>query len=69
MCNNVTLGAESSQSGSHMTTTNHDFISSGLTSITTLGSSSSTPQSSGTSAYKSEGYSVATDAYQEDDDE
>ena len=44
-CNNVTLGAESSQSGSHVTTTNYDFTSFGLTSITALGSSSSTPQS------------------------
>ena len=44
-CNNVTLGAESSQSGSHVTTTNYDFTSSDLTSITALGSSSSTPQS------------------------
>ena len=44
-CNNVTLGAESSRSGSHMTTTNHNFNSSDLTSIMALGSSSSTPQS------------------------
>ena len=76
-CNNVTFGAESSRSRSHVTTTNHDFTSSGLTSITALGSSSSTPLSrrrsvpphlrhwvGGTSIYKSEGYSVATDAYQ-----
>ena len=32
-CNNVTLGAESSRSGSYVTTTNHSFNSSGLTSI------------------------------------
>ena len=54
-----------------MTTTNHDFTSSGLTSITALSSSSSTPQSrwrsvpphlchrvGGTSTYNSEAYSV-----------
>ena len=44
-CNNVIFGAESSQSRSHVTTTNHDFTSTGLTSITALGSSSSTLQS------------------------
>ena len=42
-CNNVIFGAESSQSRSHVTTTNHDFTSSGLTSATALGSSLSTP--------------------------
>ena len=36
-CNNVTLGVESSQSGSHVTTTKQNFILSGLTSITALG--------------------------------
>ena len=54
-----------------MTTTNHSFTLSGLTSIIVLGSSSSTPLSrwrlvpphlrhrvGGTSIYKSEGYSV-----------
>ena len=41
----MTLGAESFQSVSYVTTTNHNFISSGLTFITMLGSSSSTPQS------------------------
>ena len=54
-----------------MTTTNHDFTSSDLTSIMALGSFSSTPLSrqylvpphlrhrvGGTSTYKSEGYSV-----------
>ena len=44
-CNNVTFGAESSQSRSHMTTTNHNINSSGLTSITALSSSSFMPQS------------------------
>ena len=44
-CNNMIFGAESSQSRSHVTITKHDFTSSGLTSITTLGSSSSTLQS------------------------
>ena len=44
-CNNVTFGAKSSQSRNHVTTTNHEFTSTSLTSITTLGSSSSTPQS------------------------
>ena len=37
-CNNVTFGAKNSWSRSHMTTTNHDFTSSGFTSITALGS-------------------------------
>ena len=41
----MTFGAESSQSRSHITTTNRDFTSFGLTSITTLGSSSSTSKS------------------------
>ena len=54
-----------------MTTTNHNFTSSGLTSITALDSFSSTPLSrrrlvplhlryrvGGTSTYKSEGYSI-----------
>ena len=41
-CNNVTLGAESSRSGSHVTTIKHNFTSSGLTSISALSSSSST---------------------------
>ena len=45
VCNNVTFGAESSRSRSHVTTTNHDFTSSGLTSITALDSFSSTPLS------------------------
>ena len=44
-CNNVTFRAESSQSRSHMTTTNHNLTPSSLTSITALGSSSSTPLS------------------------
>ena len=35
--NNVTFGVESSQSRSHVTTINHNFTSSGLTSITALG--------------------------------
>ena len=57
-----------------MTNTNLNLTSSSLTSITALGSSSSTPLSrrcsviyhrvDGTSTYKSEGYPVATDAYQ-----
>ena len=47
----MTFGAESSRSRSHVTTTKHNFSSSGLTSITAfgsitvLGSSSSTPLS------------------------
>ena len=45
ICNNVTFGAESSQSRSHMTTTNYNLTPSSLTSITLLGSSSSTPLS------------------------
>ena len=60
-CNNVTFGAKSSWSRSHVTTTNHDFTLSGLTCyvittnhdftssnstfITALGSFSSTPLS------------------------
>ena len=36
-CNNVTFKRESSQSRSHVTTTNHNFTSFGLTSITALG--------------------------------
>ena len=43
-CNNVTFGAENSQSKNHVTTTNHNFTLSSLISITVLGSSSSTPQ-------------------------
>ena len=35
--NNLTFGTESSRSRSYVTTTNHNFTSSGLTSITTLG--------------------------------
>ena len=42
----MTFGAESSQSRSHVTTTNCDFNSFSLTSITALRSSSSMPQSS-----------------------
>ena len=62
---------ESSHNGSHMTTTNHDFTLSSSSSITTLGSSSSTPLSrrhsvyphlchriGGTSTYNLEKYSV-----------
>ena len=44
-CNNVIFGAESFQSRNHVTTINHDFISSSLTSIMALDSSSSTPHS------------------------
>ena len=44
-CNNVTFEAESFRSKSHMTTINHNFTSSSLTSIMALDSSSSTPQS------------------------
>ena len=39
--NNVTFGAESFRSRSHVTTTNHNFTSFGLTSIMVLDSSSS----------------------------
>ena len=42
ICTNMTFGVESSRSRSYVTTTNHDFTSSGLTSITVLGSFSST---------------------------
>ena len=43
--NNMTFGVKSSRSKSYVITTNYDLISSGLTSITMIGSSSSTPQS------------------------
>ena len=42
ICNNMTFRAESSQNGSHMTTINHNFTSSGLTFIRALGFFSST---------------------------
>ena len=60
--NNVSFGVESSRSRSHVTTINHNFISFGLTSITALGYLRH--RVGGTFIYKSEGYSVATDAYQ-----
>ena len=44
ICNNVTFEVENSQSRSHMTTTNYNFILSGLTSIKALGSSSFMPK-------------------------
>ena len=69
--NNVTLKANSSQSGNHMTNTNYKFTSSDLTSITVLGSFLSMPRSkwrlflshlchrvSSTFIYNSKGYSV-----------
>ena len=43
--NNVIFGAESSQSRSHVITTNRNFTLFGLTSIMALGSSSSISQS------------------------
>ena len=70
-CNNVAFRAESFQTRNHVTTTNHNFTSSGLTSITALGSFSSTSLGrrrsvspylnhivGGTSTYKSEEYFV-----------
>ena len=75
-CNNISFGAESSQSGSYMTITNYNLTLSGLTSITTLGSFPSLSLSrqhlvlprlrhkvNDTSTYKLKGYSVVTDAY------